>query len=351
MATIDQEKLEAFLGQAVTDAGAALSVLLTHLGDRLGLYRAMTDGRPTTAEQLAAKTGTHERMVREWLSNQAAGGYVEYDPASQTFRLPAEQAFVLADESSPALAQGLFQMVAAVYQNVDKEEAALQTGKGLTWGDHHTDLFEATERTFRPGYSAHLVAEWIPALRGIAERLESGGTVADVGCGFGSSTVIMAQAYPQSSFVGLDYHEPSIERARVAAKNAGVGDRIRFEVADATQLSGSYDLIAFFDCWHDTADPLGAATAARAALAAGGSVMVVEPLAADRLEDNFNPLGRFAYGASSLICTPCSVSDGGPGLGAQAGEARSRDLFVAAGFSSLERVTETPLNAVYEARV
>lgn len=348
--TLDQSALEAFIGQVVSDCGAAMSVLLTHLGDKLGLYQSMANGDPVSATELAARTGTNERLVHEWLANQAAGGYLTYDPSTDQFRLQAEQAFVLADESSPARVQGAFDMVAAVYQSIDKELDMFRTGRGLTWGDHHHSLFSATDRYFRPGYEARLVQEWIPALGGVHEKLVAGGRVADVGCGYGSTTILMADAYPRSSFVGYDYHEPSIVAARDAAERAGVADRVHFEVAEATTISGPYDLIMFCDCWHDTVDPRGAAEAAKQALGDEGSVMLVEPFAHDRLEDNLNPLGRMCYGASTVICAPCSISDGGPGLGTQAGEARTRGLFTDAGFGSFRRVADTPLNIVYQAR-
>ena len=348
---IDESTLEAFLGQAVTDAAAAVSVLLNHLGDRLGLYAAMADSQPVTAKELAQRTGTNERLVTEWLSNQAVGGYVTHDPHTGQFRLPPEQAFALANENSPALVQGLFDLVAAVYQSIDKELEVFRTGTGLSWGDHHHDLFTATERSFRPGYQAHLVQEWIPALDGMPELLTAGGRVADVGCGRGAATIVLATAYPNSTIVGYDYHAPSIEAATEAAARAGVSDRVRFEVADATSITGPYDLIAFFDCWHDTADPLGVARAARQALAPGGAVLAVEPFANDQLEDNLTPLGRLGYGISTVACTPCSISDGGPGLGAQAGEGRTRELFTKAGFATFRRVSQTPLNLIYEARM
>lgn len=345
---IDQNALEAFLGRAIGDAGAALSVLLSHLGDRLGLYAAMADSQPVTAAELAERTGTTERLVQEWLNNQAVGGYVDYDAATGRFRLPPEHAFALADESSPALVHGVFDLVAAVYQSIDKEIGAFRTGSGLAWQDHDESLFPATERCFRPGYQAHLVQEWIPALDGMHDKLTAGARVADVG--YGASTVVLAKAYPNSRFVGYDYHRPSIDVARAAAATADVSSRVSFEVADASKIVGPFDLIGFFDCWHDTADPLGAAEAARAALADGGAVLAVEPFANDRLEDNFTPLGRFGYGISTVACVPCSVSDGGPGLGAMAGEARTRELFTQAGFGSFRRAAQTPLNAVYEAR-
>ncbi len=294
---VDRAVVEAFVGQAVADAAAAVSVLLTHIGDRLGLYRAMVDGDPVTAEELASRTDTNPRLVQEWLNNQTVGGYVVHDPQTDAFCLPGEHAVALAHESSPAMVQGLFDLVAAVYQSIDQEIDAFRTGTGLAWADHHPSLFTATERAFRPGYQAHLVQEWIPA-----------------------------------------------------AQEAAVAERVEFRLGDATSIAGRFDLIAFFDCWHDTADPLGVAEAARQALAEGGQVLLVEPLAGDHLEDNFNPLGRFGYGISTLVCTPCSISDGGPGLGAQAGEARTRETFKEAGFDTLRRAAETPLNIVYEAR-
>ncbi len=345
---VDMSAVEKFVGRAVSDAAAAISVLLTHLGDRLGLYAAMADGAPVTAQELAARTGSHERLVQEWLNNQAVGGYVDHQDGR--FSLPPAHAMVLAEESSPAMLQGLFDLVAAVYQSIDKEAEVFRTGKGLAWGDHDARLFAATERSFRPGYQAHLVQEWIPAVPGLHEKLTAGARVADVGCGYGTSTVVLATAYPGSTFVGYDYHAPSIEAARQAAERAKVSERTEFIVADAKEISGPFDLIAFFDCWHDTADPLGVARAARGALASEGCVLAVEPLAQDKLEDSTTPLDRFGYAISTLMCAPCSISDGGPGLGAMAGEARTRALFDEAGFSTFRRAAETPMNVVYEAR-
>lgn len=350
MTTFDESALERFLGGVVGDAGAAVSVLLAHLGDRLGLYAAMADAEPVSPAVLAESTGTNERLVQEWLANQAAGGYVDYDAATGLFRLPPEHAFALADETSPALVQGLFDLVAAVYQDIDKALGAFRTGTGLGWRDHHPALFAATERGFRPGYQAHLVQHWIPALDGMHERLTAGARVADVGCGRGASTVLMATAYPRSTFVGVDLHEPSVDAARTAAAAAGAGDRITFETTDATALEGPFDLVCFFDAWHDTADPVGVTRTARQALTDGGSVLLVEPFANDRLEDNLTPMGRLSYGASTLICVPSSTSDGGPGIGAQAGETRTRRLFSEAGFSGFRRIAETPNNVVYQAR-
>lgn len=350
LAQVDMGAVEAFVGRAVTDAAAAVSVLLTHVGDRLGLYRAMADGTPVTAAELAAATGTTERLVREWLANQTVSGYVVRDPATDRYRLPAEHAVVLAEESSPVLVQGLFDVVAAVYQSIQQETDAFRTGTGLGWGDHHPSLFSATERAFRPGYQAHLVQEWIPALDGVHDQLTAGARVADVGCGHAAATVVLATAYPNSTFVGYDNHAPSLEAARAAAARAKIAERVEFRLADATSIAGTFDLVCFFDCWHDTADPLGTAKAARQTLTDGGRVLLVEPFAGDSLEENATPLGRFGYGISTLVCTPCSISDGGPGLGAQAGEARTRELFAQAGFGTFRRAAQTPLNLVYEAR-
>ncbi|MGB8382989.1 MAG: class I SAM-dependent methyltransferase, partial [Dermatophilaceae bacterium] len=293
-------------------------------------------------------TGTQERLVAEWLNNQVVGGYV--NQADGHFLLPLEHALVLAQESSPALMQGLFDLVAAAYQSIDKETEVFRTGRGLAWGDHDPRLFAATERSFRPGYQAHLIQQWIPAVPGLHEKLTAGARVADVGCGYGTSTVVLATAYPNSTFVGYDYHAPSIGAARAAAERAEVSGRTEFIVADAAEISGPFDLIAFFGCWTDTADPFGVTRAARTALAQDGVVLAVESQAGDRLEDNMGPLGRFGYAISTLACVPCSISDGGPGLGAMAGENRTRALFEEAGFTRFRRAVETPLNISYEAR-
>ncbi len=345
----DPELIEAFLGQVLQDAASAVSVLLTHLGDRLGLYRAMADGRPVTAEHLAAATGTDERLVREWLNNQAAGGYVRHDPARETFTLPAEHAIVLAAEDSPVFIQGLLDMVPAMSRATDAQLTAFRTGSGLGWDSQHPSLYPAVARCFEPGYRANLVSQWLAAVPGLTERLQRGARVADVGCGHGVTTRILATAFPASRVTGVDFHAPSIEVARAAAREQGLEGRVSFEVAEATALRGPYDLVLMCDCWHDTADPLGVARAVREALTVDGVVVLVEPFAHDHLVDNLNPLGRLSYGISTLVCTPCSLDDGGPGLGAQAGEARTRELFTAAGYSRFERVAETPLNIVYGA--
>lgn len=348
---IDEAKVEQFLGQVVSDVGAAASGLLVYVGDQLGLYTALATAGPLTPEELATKTGTNERLVREWLSNQAAGGYVTYEPADGTFTLPPEHALVLAYDDTPVAAAGVFQILVAAYRSADKATEAFRTGSGLGWEDHHPELFEGVARFLRPLYETHLVSEWIPALDGVEENLRRGARVADIACGHGLSTIILAKAYPASSLVGSDFHRPSIERARKLASDEGVADRVRFEVASATEFSGeNYDLIAFFDCFHDLGDPEGAAKRARSALAPDGTLLLVEPFANDRLEDNLNPLGRMFYAGSTLLCSPCSLDQGGPALGAQAGEARLREIFEAAGFSRFHRAAETPFNLVFEVR-
>ncbi len=349
---IDQARLDEFLGRFVGDLGAALSAALVVIGDRLGLYRAMGDGEPVTAEELAERTGTDPRYVREWLSNQAAGGYVSYDAQRGTFSLSPEQAFALAQESSPAFVPGAFQLATALIKDEPKITEAFRTGAGVGWHEHNHDLFAGTERFFRPGYAANLVASWIPALDGVQAKLESGALVADVGCGHGASTLIMAEAFPRSRFVGFDYHDGSIGHARSAAERAGVADRVSFEVASAKEFPGSeHDLICMFDCLHDMGDPVGAAAHVHRALRPDGTWMIVEPYAGDRLEDNLNPVGRVYYGASTLVCTPASRDqEVGLALGAQAGEARLRAVVTEGGFTHFRRAAETPFNIVLEAR-
>jgi SAM-dependent methyltransferase len=348
---VDPAKLEAFLGKVVAELGATSGAILVRIGDELGLYRAMADGEPVTPAELARRTGTRERYVREWLANQAAGGYVEYDATAGTFTLPAEQALALATDDSPASVQGAFQSYGAFWAAREKITERFRTGEGLAWGEHHHDLFAGTERFFRPGYAAHLVSDWIPALEGVEEKLRRGAIAADVGCGHGASTLLLARAYPRSRFVGYDNHPGSIEQARRSAEREGIADRVRFEVADATSFPGSgFDLVAHFDSLHDMADPVGAARRVKQALAPGGTWMVVEPFAGDRLEDNLNPVGRLFYAASTLVCVPNSLAGHGPALGAQAGEARLREVAEQAGFTSFRRATETPFNLVLEAR-
>ena len=349
---VDQSKLEAFQGKMLGDMGAAVSAALVILGDQLGLYKAMADGGPTTSLKLAAATGTTERYVREWLAAQAASGYVEYDPVKAEFSLTPEQAMVFADEGGPAFMAGGFEVLAAMFRDEPKVAAVFKSGKGLGWHEHDVCLFRGTERFFRPGYNAHLTTEWIPALDGMEGKLKSGARVADVGCGHGASTVLMAKTYPNSKFYGFDYHGPSIERAREAAKEAGVEDRVTFEVASAKDFNGgAYDMIAIFDALHDMGDPVGAAKHIRESLAPDGSWLLVEPFANDDLADNLNPFGRIFYSASTMICTPASLAqEVGLGLGAQAGEMRLRKVALDAGFTHFRRATETPFNMVFEVR-
>jgi SAM-dependent methyltransferase len=349
---IDQARLEAFVGRAVTDMGAAISGLLLHIGDRLGLYKAMAGAGPVTAAALAARTGTAERYVREWLGNQAAGGYVTYDPADGTFELPAEQAMVVADEDSPVFLAGAFEVIASCYSDHGLFTDAFRTGAGVGWRQHDDRLFSGVLRFFRPGYAASLVSRWLPALDGVVDKLQAGASVADVGCGPGASAIIMAQAFGRSTFLGVDNHEISIIAAREAAAEAGVAQRARFEVASAKELPGAgYDLVCMFDCLHDMGDPVGAARHVRQALAPDGTLLLVEPMAGDALEDNLNPVGRVFYGLSTVICTPGSLDqEVGLGLGAQAGERRLGAVLHEAGFSRVRRATQTPFNLILEAR-
>jgi SAM-dependent methyltransferase len=349
---VDEARLGAFGGQAVTDMAAAISGLLLHIGDRLGLYKAMAGAGPITSAALAERTGTTERYVREWLGNQAAGGYVTYNPADCTFELPPEQAMVVADEHSPVFLGGAFECIASCYADHDLFVNAFRTGAGVGWQEHEDRLFSGVQRFFRPGYAAHLVGEWLPALDGVVEKLRAGASVADIGCGLGASTIIMAEAFERSTFVGLDIHEPSIAAARKAAAEAGVDQRARFDTAAATGLSGTgYDLVCLFDCLHDMGDPVGAARHIRQALAPDGTLLLVEPLAGDGLEHNLNPVGRTYYGFSTVICTPTSLAqEGGLGLGAQAGEHQLGSVLREAGFGHVRRATETPFNLILEAR-
>jgi len=349
--SIDPQKLDAFLGKFVGDLGAAMHAGTVVLGEQLGLYKALAAG-PMTSAELAEKTSTSERYVREWLAAQAASGYAQYDAASQRYSLSEEQAFALATEGSPAYIPGAFQVAVGALKSAQKLAAVFRTGLGFGWHQHHEWLFEGTEKFFRPGYAANLVTSWIPALEGVEAKLKKGARVADVGCGHGASTILMAQAYPRSQFVGFDYHAPSVDWARKAAQAAGVGERVRFEAASAKDFPGrDFDLVAMFDCLHDMGDPAGASAHVRKALARDGTWMIVEPYANDRLEDNLNPVGRVFYSASTLICTPCSkAQEVGLALGAQAGEARLREVVTSAGFSRFRRATETPFNLVLEAR-
>jgi 2-polyprenyl-3-methyl-5-hydroxy-6-metoxy-1,4-benzoquinol methylase len=350
--TIDQDKLDQFMGQFVGDLGAGITAPLVVIGDKLGLYKAMADGEPVTPAELAERTGCRERYIREWLCQQAASNYVEYDGDTETFRLPAEQAFALVDENSPAFIPGAFQLIAATIKDEPHIAERFRSGEGFGWHEHDHDLFCGTERFFRPGYLANLVESWLPSLDGVVAKLEAGASVADIGCGHGASTILLAQAYPRSTFTGSDYHEGSIEAARRAAERAGVSDRVTFEVASAATFAGGpYDLVCVFDALHDMGDPVGAARHARTQLAADGTWMVVEPYANDAVEDNLNPVGRIFYGASTLVCTPASLSqEVGLALGAQAGEARLTEVLNEGGFTRVRRSAETPFNLVLEAR-
>jgi SAM-dependent methyltransferase len=350
--SVNEAKLHEFVMRAVGEMGAAMNAALILIGDKLGLYKAMAGSGPITPGDLAAKTHTTERYVREWLNAQAAGGFVSYDSASGRYTLPPEQAMALADEMSPVFLPGFFEIVAACIKDEPKITGAFRSGKGVGWHEHDLGLFPGTERFFRPNYRAHLISEWIPALGDIESKLNAGAKVADVGCGLGTSTILMAQAYPKSTFVGSDYHPKSIEMATEAAKKAGVGDRVKFEVAKAKDYPGkNFDLVAFFDCLHDMGDPEGAARHVLETLAPNGAWMLVEPFANDKTEDNHNPIGRVFYAASTMLCTPASLSqEVGLALGAQAGEARLAKILRAAGFSRVRRAAETPFNIVLEAR-
>ena len=349
---IDEAKLEAFMGRAVTDMGAIISAPLMVIGEKLGLYKAMAGAGPLSSHEVAERSGAAERYVREWLGNQAAGGYVTYDPESDRYTLPAEHALALADEDSPFYILGVYESIASLYADEDQILEAFRSGGGMGWHEHDHRLFRGTERFFRPGYRAHLVAEWIPALEGVQSKLERGAKVADVGCGHGASTVIMADAFPNSEFFGFDYHDASIQRAREAAEEAGVGDRVTFEVASAKDYpDGGYDLVCVFDCLHDMGDPVGASAHVLETLDSDGTWMIVEPFANDRVEENLNPVGRVFYGASTVICTPASLAqEVGLALGAQAGEARLTEVLNQGGFTRVRRATETPFNLILEAR-
>ncbi len=348
---VDETKLNEFIGRVVSDMGGGVGALLSFVGDRLGLYKAMAGAGPMTAEALAQKSGTNPRMIKEWLASQAAGGYVSYDPKSETYTLPEEQALALAEEGSPAFMQGGFQILVSLFKDEQKIVEAIRTGRGLSWGDHDKCLFEGTERFFRPAYNANLTKVWIPALEGVEVKLKNGAKMADIGCGHGASTILLAKTFPNSRFYGFDYHEPSIQWAKEQAEKEGVADRVTFQVAKSTDFSGSdYDVVAFFDCLHDMVDPYGAASHTYKALKKDGTMLIVEPFASDRQEDNFNPLGRLFYGASTTVCVPASLAQGGPGLGAQAGEKKIREVVEKGGFTRFRRAFQSPVNLVYEAR-
>ncbi len=351
-ATIDEQRLEAFLGRFVGDMGAAMTMPLVRLGERLGLYKALAHAGPLTSQEVADRSGVRERYVREWLANQTASGYIEFDAATDRYTMPDEHAMALADEDSPVYMLGGLGIMASVWADEDRLADRFTRGEGFGWHEHDPRLFSGTERFFRPGYQAHLVTEWIPALDGLVDRLTAGATVADVGCGHGASTLIMARAFPNSTFRGFDYHDGSIQRARTLAREAGCDDRVGFEVAGAGDYPGDgYDLVCHFDCLHDMGDPAGAARHVRETIADDGWWMVVEPFAGDSLEANLNPVGRLFYAASTVVCTPNSLSqDVALGLGAQAGPARLEAIMREAGFTRTRVATQTPFNLIFEAR-
>ena len=348
---LDMNKLNAFIGQFVTDLGAAVHSGMVVIGEKLGLYKALAQS-PATSAELAARTHTDERYLREWLASQAAGGYITYDEKTGKFSLTEEQAFTLAREDSPAYLPGAFELALGSLAAVPRITESFRNGAGMGWHEHADGVYHGCEKFFRPGYAANLVPSWIPALQGVQQKLEAGARVADVGCGKGASTILMAKAFPKSQFFGFDYHDKSVEAARESAKREGVADRASFAVAKAKEFPGSgYDLVTVFDCLHDMGDPIGAAAHVRQSISKDGTWMIVEPYANDSLKENLNPVGRVYYGFSTLLCTPCSRSqEVGLCLGAQAGEARIRDVVTAAGFSRFRRATETPFNIVYEAR-
>lgn len=359
--SIDQKKLQRFMEELVRDLGGSYSAVLVYIGDKLGLYKAMNDaGKPITSHELADMTKTSERNVREWLANQAAGGYVIYNAGTQKYWLPPENALALVDENSAVYSIGFFQAIMSFFKDASKITEAFKTGKGLPWAEHDPDLFVGTEKAYRPGYQANLVHSWIPSLNDgkVQQKLEKeGGLVADVGCGHGISTIIMAKAYPNSKFIGFDNHQASIKRARELARNEGLSEeRISFEVFSAndypsySQGTEKYDLIAFFDALHDMGDPIRATSYALKSLKPDGTVMIVEPFANDKLEDNLNLVGRMFYAASTMSCVPGSMASNGPALGAQAGEAKIDEVVKAGGFTQFRRAMETQFNIIYEAR-
>jgi SAM-dependent methyltransferase len=349
---IVQAKLDAVMGKMLNDMGAAASGALILVGDKLGLYRALAESGPLTPAQLAAKTSTTERYVREWLAAQAASGYVDFHSDDDTYSISPEQAMALADEKSPVFVGGAYEIIASMFKDEPKITEAFRSGRGVGWHDHSACLFRGTERFFRAGYAAHLVPEWLPALEGVCPKLERGASVADVGCGHGASTIVMAKAYPKSRFIGFDYHPASVERARAAAREAGVEQRCIFEIADSKSFPGQqYDLVAFFDCLHDMGDPVGVSKHVRQTLKPDGTWLIVEPFANDSIEGNLNPVGRIFYAASTMICVPASLSqEVGAALGAQAGEARLKKVVTSGGFTRFRRATATPFNLILDAR-
>ncbi|HEX7256938.1 MAG TPA: class I SAM-dependent methyltransferase [Nitrososphaeraceae archaeon] len=355
---IDEQKLHEFMLKAVGDIASTMSAMLLIIGDRLGLYKAMAElGQPTTSEELAKKTNTNERLVREWLANQTAGGYITYNASNGKYTLPPEQAMALADENSPVYIHGAYQSIRSFFKDEDKFVEMFKTGKGLRWGEHHHDLFEGTARFFKPNYVGNLVSSWIPSLEGVEEKLKQGAKVADIGCGYGISTILMAKAYPHSKFYGFDNHGPSIEQAKEQVRKEEDKEGRRIGNVEFSSISASdesigndYDLITFFDCLHDMGDPVGAMKFAKQSLKPDGTCMIIEPMANDKVEDNLNVVGRTFYAASTLVCVPNSLADNGPALGAQAGEKKIKEIVEVAGFTKFRRATQTPFNLIYEAK-
>src|SRR6185437_5309985 len=349
---IDHKKLEDFMMKAVGDMASSLGSMMIILGDRLGLYKAMAkSGGPITSEELASQTNTAERYIREWLASQAAAGYITYNPSDKRFFLPIENAMVLANEDSPAFMLGGYQVLRSIFKDEDKFVEIFKSGKGLRWGDHHHDLFEGTAKFFKPNYMNNLVPSWIPSLDGMQEKLKEGAKIADIGCGYGVSTIIMAKEYPNSKFYGFDNHAKSIDAARQLAQKEGVADRAQFSVVSTNEsIDKDFDLVAFFDCLHDMADPIGALKFAKQSLKSDGTCMIIEPMANDNIEDNLNLVGKIYYAASSIVCVPNSLADNGIALGAQAGEKKIKEIAEKAGFTRFRRASQTPFNIVYEAK-
>ena len=350
---IDEQKLHEFMIKAVGDIASTMSAMLVIIGDRLGLYKAMAEfGYPITSEELAQKTSTNERYIREWLANQAAGGYITYNAANEKYTLPSEQAMALADENSPVYVHGAYQSIKSFFKDEEKFIEVFKTGKGLRWGEHNHDLFEGTARFFKPNYVGNLVSSWIPSLDGIEEKLKQGAKVADIGCGYGISTILMAKEYPNSKFYGFDNHNPSIEQAKEQSRKEGITSNLEFSSVSASDesIGNDYDLITFFDCLHDMGDPIGAMKFAKQSLKPDGTCMIIEPMANDKVEDNLNLVGRIYYAASTVVCVPNSLADNGPALGAQAGEKKIKEISEAAGFTQFRRATQTPFNIIYEVK-
>ncbi len=348
---INEQKLHDFMLKAVGDIASTMSSMLLIIGDRLGLYKTMAESGPITSEELAKKTSTNERYIREWLANQAAGGYITYNSADMKYALPPEQAMVLADENSPVYIHGAYQVIRSLFKDEDKFVKMFQNENGLRWSEHNHDLFEGTARFFKPNYIGNLVSSWIPSLDGVEEKLKQGAKVADIGCGYGISTILMAKAYQNSKFYGFDNHSHSIEQAKEQARKEGITANVEFSIVSANESIGNnYDLITFFDCLHDMGDPIGAMRFAKQSLKPDGTCMIIEPMANDKVEENLNLIGRIYYAASTLVCVPNSLADNGPALGAQAGEKKIKEIAEAAGFTKFRRTTQTPFNIIYEAK-